>query len=109
MSQDHHYINISISIYKLFIAINFFFIFSKNFRDSRIFVTHDSKTFQRRRTQKNVLWNQQKFGWPKKIFRLNMDHWKFFLNNQKNIVDFFAIPTKKNLHRQQKTSNCKLK
>ena len=27
---------------------------------------------QRAHTKKNVLLNQQKFGWPNKVFRLNM-------------------------------------
>ena len=31
-------------------------------------------------TQKNDLLNQQKFGWPNKVFRLNMGQWKFCLN-----------------------------
>ena len=26
--------------------------------------------------------NQQKFGWPNKVFRLNMDQWKFLLIQQ---------------------------
>ena len=55
-------------------------------------------------TQKNVLLNQQKFGRPNKVFRLNMRQWKFCLNEPKKYCwFFFAIPTKKNLHRQQKT------
>ena len=33
-------------------------------------------------TQKNVLLNQQKFGWPNKVFRLNMGQWKFLLIQQ---------------------------
>ena len=33
-------------------------------------------------TQKNVLLNQQKFGWPNKAFRLNMGQWKFLLIQQ---------------------------
>ena len=33
-------------------------------------------------TQKNVLLFQQKFGWPNKVFRLNMGQWKFLLIQQ---------------------------
>ena len=39
----------------------------------------------------------QKFGCLNKRFRLNMDQWKFCLNYQKNIVDFFALPKKKKI------------
>ena len=54
-------------------------------------------------TQKNVLFNQQKFSWPNKIFRLNMVNGNFVRINQKNIIHFiiiiiiiiiFALPTK---------------
>ena len=39
-----------------------------------------SELFCMAHIQKNVLLNQQKFGWPNKIFRLNMGQWKFYLN-----------------------------
>ena len=46
-------------------------------------------------TQRNVLLNQQKFGWSNKIFRLNMGHENLVWINLKDIVDCFCNSNKK--------------